>query len=320
MKKTAIVLFNLGGPNSPDAVRPFLFNLFYDKRIISLPNPFRFLLAKFISAKRKKTAQEIYEQIGGKSPILENTEAQADALEHMLNKNRNHQYKVFICMRYWHPFANEAVKNVKQFSPDEVILLPLYPQYSTTTTLSSIENWQKSAEKYGIKCHTKIIQQYHDHEDFIAAHAALIAKCYKLASKTGKPRVLFSAHGLPVSIIKKGDPYALQVEKSVELIVAKLAIKNLDWAICYQSKIGPVKWLEPSTESELLRAKNDDIPVVLTPISFVSEHSETLVELDIEYKSIIKNEYYFRVSTLSIDKLFIKCLADLCVHDHKAPV
>ncbi|MCX3065742.1 ferrochelatase, partial [Wolbachia endosymbiont of Drosophila pseudotakahashii] len=144
--------------------------------------------------------------------------------------------------------------------------------------------------------------------------ANLIAKYYKLASKIGKPRVLFSAHSLPLSIIKKGDPYASQIEETVKLIVKNLNIKDLDWSICYQSKIGPVKWLEPSTESELLRAKADGVPVVLSPMSFVSEHSETLVELDIEYKTIIKDGYYFRVPTLSTDPLFIKCLADLCIN------
>ncbi|MFP3020144.1 ferrochelatase [Wolbachia endosymbiont (group A) of Pogonocherus hispidulus] len=312
--KKAVILFNLGGPDSLNAVRPFLFNLFYDRRIINLPNSFRFLLAKFISAKRENTAQEIYEQIGGKSPILDNTKAQANALELKLNENRNHVHKVFICMRYWRPFADEVIKSVKQFDPDEVILLPLYPQYSTTTTLSSIENWQKNAKKHGLKCNTKIIHHYYDNENFIEAHANLIAKHYKLASRIDKPRVLFSAHSLPLSVIKKGDPYALQVEETVQLIVKKLNIKDLDWSICYQSKIGPVKWLEPSTESELLRAKADGVPVVLSPISFVSEHSETLVELDIEYKAIIKDGYYFRVPTLSIDPLFIKCLADLCIN------
>ncbi len=337
--KKAVILFNLGGPNSLNAVCPFLFNLFYDRRIINLLNPFRFLLAKFISAKRENTAREIYEQIGGKSPILENTKMQAEALEQELNKPvfchpsaqtlgfRKKNWipasragmtpkltKVFICMRYWRPFADEAIKSVKQFDPDEVILLPLYPQYSTTTTLSSIENWQKNAKNHGLKCNTKIIDHYYDNEDFIKAHANLITKYYKLASRIDKPRVLFSAHSLPLSIIKKGDPYASQVERSVELIVEKLAINNLDWSICYQSKIGPVKWLEPSTESELLRAKADGVPVVLSPISFVSEHSETLVELDIEYKAIIKDGYYFRVPTLSTDPLFIKCLADLCIN------
>ncbi|MFT4313594.1 MAG: ferrochelatase [Wolbachia pipientis] len=313
--KKAVILFNLGGPDSLSAVRPFLFNLFYDKRIINLPNPFRFLLAKFISKRRESTAQEIYEHIGGKSPILENTKAQADALELKLNEDGNHVYKIFICMRYWHPFADEVVKNVKQFDPDEVILLPLYPQYSTTTTLSSIENWQKNAKKHSLECNTTIINNYYDNEDFLEAHTNLTAKYYKLASKIGKPRVLFSAHSLPLSIIKKGDPYASQIEKTVKLIVKKLNIEDLDWGICYQSKVGPVKWLEPSTESELSRAKDDNIPVVLSPISFVSEHSETLVELDIEYKAIIKDGYYFRVPTLSTDLLFIKCLADLCL-DH----
>ncbi|WCR58206.1 ferrochelatase [Wolbachia endosymbiont of Ctenocephalides felis wCfeJ] len=335
--KKAIVLLNLGGPDSPNAVRPFLFNLFYDKRIINLPNPFRFLLAKFISAKREDTARKIYEQIGGKSPILENTKMQAEALEQELNKSvfchpssmelgsRKKNWipasragmtqelaRVFVCMRYWHPFANEVVESVKQFDPDEVILLPLYPQYSTTTTLSSIENWQKSAKKYGLKCNTKIINHYHNNQDFIEAHVNLTAQYYKLASRIGNPRILFSAHSLPLSVIEKGDPYALQIEETVKLIVERLNIKDLDWSICYQSKIGPVKWLEPSTEKELLRAKAEDIPVVLSPISFVSEHSETLVELDMEYKAIIKDGYYFRVPTLSTNSLFIKCLADLC--------
>ncbi|MDR1139588.1 MAG: ferrochelatase [Rickettsiales bacterium] len=337
--KKAVILLNLGGPDSPNAIRPFLFNLFYDRRIINLPNPFRFLLAKFISAKRENTARKIYEQIGGKSPILENTKMQAEALEQELHRSvlchpssvelgsRKKNWipalrarmtpelaKVFICMRYWHPFADEVVKSVKQFGPDEVILLPLYPQYSTTTTLSSIENWQKNAKRYGLKCNTKIINHYYDNQDFIEVHANLIAKYYKLASRLGKPRVLFSAHSLPLSVIKKGDPYALQVEETVKLIVKKLNIKDLDWSICYQSKIGPVKWLEPSTESELLRAKADGVPVVLSPISFVSEHSETLVELDMEYKAIIKDGYYFRIPTLGTDFLFIKCLVNLCIN------
>ncbi|MDM8335053.1 ferrochelatase [Wolbachia pipientis] len=324
--KKAIVLFNLGGPDSLHAVRPFLFNLFYDKRIIGLPNPFRFLLAKFISAKRENTAQKIYEQIGGKSPIMENTKIQAEELEQELNRTLLPRFKyldtrmtpklikVFTCMRYWHPFANEVVKSVKQFDPDEVILLPLYPQYSTTTTLSSIENWQKNAKKLDLKCNTKIIEHYYENQNFIEAHTNLIAKYYKLATKVGKPRVLFSAHSLPLSIIKKGDPYAIQIEETVKLIVKKLNIQNLDWSICYQSKIGPVKWLEPSTESELSRAKADCVPVVLSPISFVSEHSETLVELDMEYKAIIKDGYYFRIPTLSTNPLFIKCLADLCIN------
>ncbi len=239
--KKAIVLFNLGGPYSIEGVKPFLFNLFYDKRIINLPNPFRFLLAKLISSKREKTAQEIYKHIGGKSPILKNTEAQAKALEQELNKNENHTYKVFISMRYSAPFADEVIKSVKEFSPDEIILLPLYPQYSTTTTLSSVENWQQSAKKHDLKCNTQVICCYYNNQYFIEAYFQLIKQHYEIACKVGKPRILFSAHGLPLSIVKKGDPYSIQVEESAKLIVDKLAVPNLDWSVCYQSKIGPVK-------------------------------------------------------------------------------
>ncbi|MBV0900004.1 MAG: ferrochelatase [Wolbachia endosymbiont of Fragariocoptes setiger] len=310
--KKAIVLFNLGGPSSIEEVKTFLFNLFYDKRIINISNPFRFLLAKFISSRREKTAQDIYKQIGGKSPILQNTEAQAKALEQELNKNEDHIYKVFICMRYSAPFVNEVIQSVKGFNPEEIILLPLYPQYSTTTTLSSIENWQQNAKKYDLMCNTRVICCYYNNQYFIEAYFQLIKQHYEIACKVGKPRILFSAHGLPLSIVKKGDPYSIQVEESAKLIVDKLAVPNLDWSVCYQSKIGPVKWLEPSTEHELLRAKVDDIPIVLCPISFVSEHSETLVELDIEYKRLIKDRYYFRVPTVSINHMFIKCLASLC--------
>jgi ferrochelatase len=315
--KKAVILFNLGGPDSLNAVRPFLFNLFYDKRIINLPNPFRFLLAKFISARRENTAREIYEQIGGKSPILEITNMQAAALELILNAGKKHENKVFVCMSYWHPFADEVIKNVADFNPEEVILLPLYPQYSTTTTLSFIEKWQKIAKKHSFNRDTKIICCYYNNQNFIKAHSKLIAQHYELANKVGKPRILFSAHSLPVSIIQKGDPYAEQVEKTVKLIIKRLAIKDLDWSICYQSKIGPVKWLEPSTENELLRARADDVPVVITPIAFVSEHSETLVELDIEYRNLIKEGSYFRVPALDINPLFIKCLADLCLNSAK---
>ncbi len=313
-KKIAVVLFNLGGPSSLEDIEPFLFNLFYDKRIINLPNPLRFFVAKLISKKRVKTATEIYKQIGGKSPILQMTEIQAKELEDELNKNHANNYKIFVCMRYSSPFADEVVQNVDKFSPSEVILLPLYPQYSTTTTLSAIENWQRAVSRYSFDFVTKTVCCYYNNENFIKAHHNLITKHYKLASTLGKPRVLFSAHSLPVSVIKKGDPYAWQVKKTSELIVESLNIKDLDWNICYQSKIGPIKWLEPSTENELLRAKNDRVPVVLVPVAFVSEHCETLVELDIEYKKIMPNQYYYRIPTLGVDKFFINCLLEICLN------
>ena len=211
--KKAVVLFNLGGPDSLESVGPFLFNLFNDKRIISLPNPFRYLLARFISFRRKNFAKQIYKHIGGKSPILEETKAQADALE----KSLGDDFKVFIAMRYWHPFVEEILPQINSDQFDEVILLPLYPQFSTTTSLSSLESCLDK-----IKHKKKIICCYYDHPLFIKSHARLILDQYQKAQKVAKPIVLFSAHGLPVSVIKKGDPYQFQVEQSVKNVVKDL--------------------------------------------------------------------------------------------------
>lgn len=312
--KIAVVLFNLGGPSSLEAVQPFLFNLFYDRRIINLPNPLRFFFAKLISKKRLSAAIEIYKQIGGKSPILKATEIQAKTLEDKLNENNSGIYKTFVCMRYSSPFADEVVQKVHKFNPDKVILLPLYPQYSTTTTLSAIENWYRVVSYYKFNFTTEVVCCYYENKNFIKSHSNLIIKYYKLASEFGKPRVLFSAHSLPVSVIKQGDPYAWQIERTSKLIVESLNIENLDWTICYQSKIGPIKWLEPSTKDELLRAKGDNVPVILVPVAFVSEHSETLVELDIEYKKLMLNHYYYRIPTLGIDTFFINCLLRICLN------
>lgn len=313
--KKAVVLLNLGGPDNLDAVERFLFNLFYDKNIITIPNPIRYFLAKFISKKRAPIAKEIYKQIGNKSPILEETKKQAIALEKALNDNSNNDtHKVFIAMRHWHPFSYEIFEKVKEFTPDEIILLPLYPQFSTTTTKSSLDDWNKIA-KNKLNVPTKTICSYHKEESFITAHVDKIKKCYDEANNICKSRILFSAHGLPEKIIKKGDPYQKQIEETVEAIIRKLGIKDLDYAICYQSRVGRLKWIGPSTDVEINRAGQDSVGVVIVPIAFVSEHSETLVELDIEYRHLAMNcgvKNYLRVSALGNDKNFIKALAKVC--------
>ncbi len=310
--KTAIVLFNLGGPDAPHAVQPFLFNLFNDPAIIGLPNPFRTLLANFISKRRAPKAQKIYDEIGGKSPILENTQAQADALQAALSAHG--EVKVFIAMRYWHPMTDEVVEDVKNYAPDHIILLPLYPHYSTTTTGSSVKEWHAQANKQGLHTPTTTVCCYPTQAEFIAAHAQLVSTYVNEANNVGAPRVLFSAHGLPEKIIKKGDPYQWQVEQTTQKIVEKLGLTS--YVNCYQSRVGPMKWIGPSTEHELLRAAADKVPVVLVPIAFVSEHSETLVELDIEYAELAHEaglEHYFRVPTLSVQAHFIAALADICL-------
>ncbi len=310
-KKTAVILFNLGGPDKLSATKKFLFNLFNDKAIINLPFFFRYFLAKYISKKREKFSQEIYKNMGGKSTILEQSNKQAELLEKELNKENS--YQVFVSMRYWHPFSSEIIKEIKNF--DELILLPLYPQYSTTTTSSSFNDWQKQAKKHNINIPTKKICCYPKEKNFIKAHCELINFAIKKIKNLSDYRILFSAHSLPEKIIKKGDPYQWQITETAQSIMANLK-NNIDFQICYQSKIGRLKWLEPSIESALKKAANDKKNIILVPISFVSEHSETLVELDIEYKKIVENlgiKDYIRISTLSYNKNFISALASLCL-------
>lgn len=306
--KKAVILLNLGGPDKLESVKPFLFNLFNDKAIIGLPNPFRRWLAGFISSKREKTAQEIYSHIGGKSPLLELTQDQAKALEDELGDG----WKVFICMRYWHPVSDEVAEQVAKFDPEEIILLPLYPQYSTTTTDSSFADWYQAAERHNVSAKTREICCYPTEKNFITAHAEMLKEYLK---KAPNARVLFSAHGLPEKIVKKGDPYPELVEATSAHVAEKIGLPKEQYVVCYQSKVGPLPWLKPNTEDEIKRAGEDGVDVVLVPIAFVSEHSETLVELDIEFKEYadeagVKN--YLRVPALGTNKNFIKGLAKLC--------
>ena len=313
-RKTAVVLFNLGGPDCLESVRPFLFNLFNDRAIIGLPNPFRRILASLISRRREETAQKIYEELDGKSPILENTQAQAKALEASLSGHG--QVRVFTAMRYWHPRVDSVISEIQKFNPDHVILLPLYPQFSTTTTGSSFAEWDAAVKKLGMKIPTHKICCYPTHPEFIKAHSQLLRTYYEEAKNFGRPRILFSAHGLPEKIIKKGDPYQAQIEATTQAVLRELGMENADHVNCYQSRVGPLKWIGPSTVDELLRAAYEKVPVVLVPIAFVSEHSETLVELDIEYAQLAHEQglnHYYRVPTLSVQAHFIAALADICL-------
>jgi protoporphyrin/coproporphyrin ferrochelatase len=307
--KTAIVLFNLGGPDGQKAVRPFLFNLFFDPAIIGLPRPLRWLIARWISGRRAPVAREIYSQIGGGSPLLANTEAQAGALERALGPG----FKCFIAMRYWHPRADAQVRAVMAWQPDRVILVPLYPQFSATTTASSLREWRSAARRAGLTVPETTLCCYPDEPGFIAAVVERIRDGLALLPPSPRqPRLLFSAHGLPQKVVDAGDPYQWQVERSVAAVVAALNIPGLDSVLCYQSRVGPLKWLQPSTEAEIERAGVDGVPLVVIPIAFVSEHSETLVELDIEYRHVATAHgvpAYIRVPTVDLLPQFINGLA-----------
>ena len=309
MARIAVVLFNLGGPDRAESIKPFLFNLFNDSAIISLPQPIRWCLAKIISWRRARIASEIYAQIGDKSPLLELTESQADALQTELNDLD--VAKVFVCMRYWHPMSEEIVQKVMHFTPDHIVLMPLYPQYSATTTGSSLRDWKKASEKAKLIVSTSAICCYPTEAGWINAQTQLLENALKKVSKGLRTRVLFSAHGLPKYIIKSGDPYKWQVERTAKAIVEQLGVEKLDWAVCYQSRVGPQEWIDPSIDVELARAAADNMAVIIVPIAFVSEHSETLVELDIEYRreaSRLGIIEYIRVPAVGTETAFIKGL------------
>ena len=310
MKKTAVVLFNIGGPDKTQDVRKFLLNFFSDRNIIALPNPFRKMLAILISSTRYKESAKNYFEIhkDGGSPLLQNTKEQMDALENSLGDG----FKVFICMRYWHPFTCDVVKEVLNYAPDEVVLLPLYPQYSFATTRSSFEEWYKFFPKHSLIKQREIVS-YHNHPLYIESWCNRIRE--SLEQMPVCDVILFSAHGIPVSYVKKGDPYQRQIKESVELIM-----KHFDghkFTLCYQSRVGKLEWLRPYFSDEIENWKGKKILVV--PISFVSEHVETLFELDIEYREVAEHVGvldYKVCKTPGENHSFISCLKDLVKNYH----
>lgn len=308
MKRLAVVLFNLGGPDGPDAVRPFLFNLFNDPAIIGLPGPARTPLAALISTTRAKAARANYAIMGGGSPLLPETQAQATALEAALAEALpGVEARCFIAMRYWRPFIAEAAKAVAEYRPDEIVLLPLYPQFSTTTSASSLKLWNETYKGPG---RSRTVCCYPEAEGFVQGYADSILRTWEDA---GRPpvRLLLSAHGLPEKVIKAGDPYQAQVEATAEAIVARLP-GEWDWQVCYQSRVGPLKWIGPPTEEVIREAGAEGRGLLVAPIAFVSEHVETLVELDHEYAEVAREAgcpVYLRAPAVGIAQGFILDLA-----------
>lgn len=317
-KKIAIVLFNLGGPTGEDTIYPFLQNFFMDKNIIPWPKPLRYLLANFIATLRSRgPAKEAYGEMGGSSPLLENTIAQANAVQKKLGDILSGDYDIrtYTCMRYWHPMAESVAPQVQAFQPDELILLSLYPQLSSTTFWSSLEAWQSVVKKLGYKKEPTVICCYPTEPGFIAASARNIREQIELCKQTtGRlPRILFSAHSLPVKVIENGDPYEWQCNQTAQAIIKELNIPELDAVISYQSKVGPQKWLGPQTEDEIKRAGHDKVPLIIYPHAFVSEHVETIVELGVEYREVAEHHgvpYYGVVPTVGTQPEFIHGLAE----------
>jgi len=315
---TAVVLMNLGGPDSLAAVEPFLFNLFSDRAIIDLPQPLRLPLARLLARRRAPVARRIYAALGGSSPLLANTQRQAEALEFRLGRG----YRCFVAMRYWYPTSLETARKVKAWTPDEIVCLPLYPQFSTTTTASSLHAWRSAAVQEQLDRPTRTVCGYPAAQGFVDALTERIRPALAEFLRRGEaPRLLLTAHGLPQRIVRAGDPYPQQVAATAAAVVAALSQPGLDWRVCYQSRIGPLKWTGPSTAAEIRAAGRDRVPVIVAPIAFVSEHSETLIELDHDYRRLAADcgvPRYIRVPTVGTAPSFVAALAALVLRSQQS--
>ncbi|MGH7106612.1 MAG: ferrochelatase [Acetobacteraceae bacterium] len=313
--KVAVVLFNLGGPDRPEAIAPFLRNLFSDPAVLAVPWPIRPVLARRIAARRLGPARVSYAHLGGRSPLRGETEQQGRLLEAALPEL---EARAFVAMRYWAPMSGEAARAVAEWDPDEIVLLPLYPHFSVATTGSSLTAWRQAALAAGLVKETRTICCWYEDAAFIAAWAAIVRQGIAEAREALPPatrlRVLFSAHGLPERIVRAGDPYRMQVERTMAAVLAAVGENVPEAKLCFQSRATPERWLAPSTDDEIRRAGAERTALLVVPIAFVSEHSETLVELDIDYRKLAEESGvpgFFRAPTPGISDSFITALAGL---------
>ncbi len=315
-EKIGIVLLNLGGPDSLDAVEPFLYSLFCDPDIINFPGSFLFRkgIAKLISSTRHPKVQKQYAQIGNKSPLKDYTLGQAKMLEEKLNKH--FPAKVYAAMRYWHPFTEETLDELEREGITKVILLPLYPQYSMATTESSVKEWKKHLKKRNSKIEWTLIEHYYDFPPYIDACVERINEGLEKFPPDVRDEVdiLFSAHGTPMKLVRQGDPYSGHICETVTAVRERGGWKN-PHRLCFQSKVGPQKWLTPSTPDTIDElAKNGSKMMLVVPIAFASDHLETLFEVGIEFKHLAKEagvEQFEVTEGLNYSEKFIDALAQL---------
>ncbi len=325
MGRVGVLLLNLGGPDELDDVRPFLFNLFSDPEIIRLP--FSWLqspLAWLISTMRTKKSQENYRQIGGGSPLRHITQAQAQALQERLQQ-KGQDANVYIGMRYWHPFTEEAIARIKRDAIEQLVILPLYPQFSISTSGSSFrlleKLWQEDPTLRRIEY--TVIPSWYQQPGYLQAMAQLIAQELDQFPNPDSVHLFFSAHGVPLNYVTEaGDPYQQEIEDCTALIMQTLNRPN-PHTLAYQSRVGPVEWLKPYTEEALQELGSQGIEdLLVVPISFVSEHIETLQEIDIEYRELAEEagiHNFHRVPALNTHPVFIDSLATLVVEALEAP-
>jgi ferrochelatase len=314
--KTGVLVFNLGGPERLEDVKPFLYRLFSDPEIIRVKfTPLRKLIAFSIATLRHRKSEGYYSQIGGGSPLRRLTEEQAQALEAELDR-RGRGFRTFVGMCTWHPLFRETLETIGRTDIERLVILPLFPQFSVTTTGSGfalIRNLIETNPRLK-RIDTRWIRSWQDHPLYIESFARMIAVELAGFSNPDKVQLLFSAHSIPESYVKEGDPYLEQTKQSMECIMEKLGRKN-PYQLSFQSKIGPVKWLQPFTNDVIVEfGKRGIHDVLVVPISFVSEHIETLYELDILYKHVAEDagvRNFRRVPALNSDPVFIRALAEI---------
>ena len=325
MNRVGVLLLNLGGPEQLEDVRPFLFNLFADPEIIRLPFPWlQKPLAWLISTMRFQKSQENYKEIGGGSPLRRITDQQALAIQKELEK-KGQEAQVYVGMRYWHPFTEEAIAKIKRDKIEKLVILPLYPQYSISTSGSSFrlldQMWQKDAELQQIEY--TVIPSWYQRSGYIQAMAELIAQELDHCPNPDEVHIFFSAHGVPVSYVEEaGDPYQAEIEDCTARIMKALNRPN-SHTLAYQSRVGPVEWLRPYTEEAITELAQEGVKdLLVVPISFVSEHIETLQEIDGEYRELAEEsgiENFYRVPALNTHPVFIEDLAELAIEALEAP-
>jgi len=312
--KIGVVLFQLGGPDSLDAIEPFLYNLFCDPDIIDFPfaRIARQPLARLISSTRSRHVRHHYAEIGGRSPILEFTRGQAQALEAELRND--YDARVVVAMRYWHPFTAEAITELQAHAPEEVVLLPLYPQYSRTTTGSSLNEWKRCFRPNGWNPRISTVTEFHEDPDYIESLVRIVDQSVSRFDDPCDVDMVFSAHSVPMAVIEGGDPYQRQIERTVELVWQKGRWPGRRH-LCYQSKVGASKWLQPSMHETIKRlAAAGSRHILVIPVSFVSDHVETLHEIDIEHREQARGlgiDDYRMVPGLNSAPHFIAVLAQL---------
>ena len=315
IRRIGIVLFQLGGPDTLEAIEPFLFNLFSDPDIIDFPfaRLGRKALAKLISTTRAKKVQHHYAAIGGGSPIRRFTELQARALESALAES-GVDARCFVAMRYWHPFTAAAMAQLREAECDEVVLLPLYPHYSSTTTGSSLNEWRRVSRRDSFGASVHCISSFYRNQLYLDAIAEKIDEALARFEDGEQAEIVFSAHSVPQAVIDKGDPYQAQIEETVELLMRRGGWKN-PHRLCYQSKVGASKWLQPSLHATLREIAGSGMRgVCVVPISFVSDHVETLGEIDHEAREQAARlgiPQFEMTSGLNDSPTFIAALADL---------